>query len=202
MHSTEDEEEFSIVHPAKAFGDSLRITDMVESGPVSLSEADVQVGKNFCKAFVAKVVNTKLPEHLAKSEEITSLVKLHQSFEEFTLQAMFAVVTQAVAMLSQLTDDDMYNELGMLDIGKIQTRMQVQQHCMAIVQQFNLHIRRLPQAIADMVRDIEANRIIEAQVHDVTGASNDTYTSTKPLAMLMQEAEAEAERLSSEESDD
>lgn len=191
------DEETGEVLPAD-FKQSLNVTDMtgVQMTPLSLgiSEHDTRKGKEFCRSIVSQIVKLKLPEHLRKKDELIKLIQLQQSFEEFTLQSMFAVVAQAVKLLNQLTlENDLYDEMGQLNNFKLQAVLATQQHVMSIIQQFNLHIRRLPQAITDMIRDIEYSQVMTIETVDCNHEESSSYghTTSKPLALIMQEAEAE-----------
>jgi hypothetical protein len=120
---------------------------------------------------------------------------MQTSFEKFTVQGMFAVVAQAVKLLTNLTIEDMiYTPEGLIDAFKIQTILATQQHTMNILQQFNTHVRQLPGTLMDMLYSVERQSIIEIQssaveVHDAESTGGNV--SSKSMAQLLIEAETQ-----------
>lgn len=160
----------------------------------TLSETDIKAGKAICKDMVDKIVALHLPAHLAKQERIMQVVQMQQRFEEFTLASMFAVVAQAVQVLEQLTmSDDIYTPEGILDPCKLQSILNTQQHVMNVVQQFNLHLRRLPQALVDMLHSIEYSQTIQAELVQPKQIESGRITS-KPFSAILAQAKSELEQ--------
>lgn len=157
---------------------------------LSISERDTKHGKEVCKQIINEIVSLKLPDSIKKRPELQRIVQMQVSFEEFTLKSMFCVVAQAVKLLDQLTmEDAIYTPEGLLDAFKLQGVMQTQQHVMNIIQQFNLHVRRLPSVLTDMIRDIEYSQVIQIEAVQVETTSQNV--SSKPIAVLLQEAQAQ-----------
>lgn len=154
---------------------------------VMLTENDSKAGEEFCRKTVDAILNLHLPKHIQRRPEIMAVIRMQQSFEDFTLRAMFAVVSQAIQMLKQLTvQDDIYTPEGLIDPFKIQMVLATQQSVMQLIAQFNMHVRSLPSVIINMIRDIEYSTAIPAEI---VKDADSGKRSSKPMAVLLKEAE-------------
>ena len=179
------------------FQQALSISDMRSQAKIpmsfSISEHDTNQGKKLCKEIVEQIVELRLPKSIKSQPELLKIVELQKSFEQFTLQSMFAVVAQAVRLLNQLTvEDAIYTPEGAVDTFKLNAVLATQQHVMNVVAQFNMHVRRLPGVLIDMIKNIEYSQVIE--VGGTTQQSQQAQLpencTAKPLAMMLAEAQA------------
>jgi hypothetical protein len=171
--------------------------ELIVKEPVrfELSETDKNAGIELCNKFIDSLVSINLPDRLKNSEEIQNVIALQQAMERFTLSSMFKIVRQAVAALDKFDIDDCYDDMGSFDVHRLQVFMNLQSHVMATVANFNLHVRRLPQVLRDIMLEAEQTTayIVEiapkhtAQIEQ-SGDSNTAVISKLPLNVLMADA--------------
>lgn len=171
-----------------------KLISMKTNGNEEISVKNHEIGEQFCKVFVDNIINLKLPDYIRNKDELRNVIELHGKFETFSLQAMFKVVIRAMQMLENIDIDDIYDITGNVDLGKWNAQLMMQQQCMNLIAQFNLHLRQLPVAITNLIRDIEYSQTIT-----VTEIQNDTKqiagtTSSKSIAQLLREAGQELQR--------
>ena len=187
---------------------ALQITDLNDKQQMPIQyvvdEHDIDTAKTVCKDFVGSIVQAKLPDVIKKRPELMKIVELHESFEKFTMTSMFAIVAQGMRLLSQLTlENDIYTMEGIIDPFKLQSVLAVQQQCMNLLLQFNTHLRRLPSVISDLLRDLEYSQTIQIEVAATNQALSDRGNVTsKPISILMREAQKELDEQTYEEIDE
>lgn len=161
----------------------------------NLSAENVALAKNFCGDIVKDIIAAKLPKTIMNKPELTKIVELHSKFEVFTLQSMFVVVSRAMRLMESFDVEDIYDMTGMVDLGKVNAQMMLQQQVMNLLSQFSMHIRRLPTAITDIIREVESTQYIEIQEIGVTGHEEPQaqlgMATSKPIAQLLREAQSE-----------
>lgn len=186
----------------KAQHNNVEIIDT--KGGIEISEKDETASRNFCKAIIKQIVDLRLPKNIKGREELMQIIELQRSFEEFTLVSMFSVVSKAVKMLRNIDIDDVYTPEGVFDPFRLTAQMQLQQHTMNIIMQFSTHVRRLPVVISDMINDVEASTRMAIDVTENTGGQSGNLGSStsKPLSMLLIEAEADLAKAAEEKADD
>jgi hypothetical protein len=170
------------------------VTDLVESTKkYDLTTAQLSQGKAVCKTLIEAIAKLKLPKSVKDKPELVEILRMQVGFENFALQSMFIAVAKAVRMLEDEDFNDCLTPDGEFDPNKLLAIMNLQQHVMSMVMQFNTHVRRLPVVFSDMIRDLEYTQMQAIEVSEAgqefvgTGAN---CTST-PLSLLLQETKRE-----------
>lgn len=161
----------------------------------NLSAENVALAKNFCGDIVKDIIAAKLPKTIMDKPELSRIVELHSKFEVFSLQSMFVVVSRAMRLMESFDVEDIYDMTGMVDLGKVNAQMMLQQQVMNLLTQFSMHVRRLPAAITDIIREVESTQYIEIQEVSVNGQEEPQgqlgMATSKPIAQLLREAQSE-----------
>jgi hypothetical protein len=200
--------------------DKIDITDIQDLLPAEISVPDedqpltptvqldivhIDAGKAVCRDFITSIVKLKLPASIKKSTEIKQLVQMHKAFEEFTLEAMFTVVSKSIVLLNDMSAADCYDVNGVFDPFRLQAIITTQQHVMHTIATFNAHVRRLPVVFHDLMHDLEVSQTIDitSSQGQAEMSSQNGFTSAKPMARMLKEAVAmyEAEAVINEQND-
>lgn len=189
-----DDDDIYEADPMQDMSSIGQVTDLVESTKkYDLTTAQISHGKTVCKTLIEAIAKLKLPKTIKDKPELVEILRMQVGFENFALQSMFVAVAKAVRMLEDEDFNDCLTPDGQFDPNKLLAIMNLQQHVMSMVTQFNMHVRRLPSVFTDMIRDIEYTQMQAIEVSEAsqefigTGAN---CTST-PLSLLLQETKRE-----------
>lgn len=161
---------------------------------IDLQDANATKVKQFCNEIVTKLVEINLPAHFRKNKAIMTIVKGQQALETLSLGGQLMLVTKAIKAMMSMSDDDIYNIDGSLDVFKLQAVMSSYQQVQQLIMTFTMHMRMLPGQIYRTLQDIQSAQTVILPANEVEDTAHG-YVTSLPMAAILKQAEEQKKQM-------